>query len=297
MKQAFSHMLNDDFVETDGGELTKVRDYACLGMDGKISPERIARVIRYLDEHYADQPALSELATRAGLSEHHFHRLFSTWAAITPKDFLQCLTLSHVKRLLESGKDILETALDAGLSGPGRLHDLCVHLEAASPGELKSGGRNWTIVAGLAVSPFGTCLVAESPRGICHLAFVDAGDAGDAWKELEERWPRARLRRDDAVAAQIAGRIFARPSSRRAKRPLRAFVKGTPFQVRVWRALLEVPPGRLITYGRLASVLGQPSAARAVGSIPLMPGTAAMRSGSAGFISAARLASDCGGEM
>ena len=227
--------------------------------------ERIARVIRYLDEHRTEQPELSELAKQAGLSPSHFHRLFLAWAGVTPKDFLQCLTLAHVKESLQNGKSVLDSALDAGLSGSSRAHDLCVNLEAASPGEMKSGGEGWTIVAGYAQTPFGTCLIGESPRGICHLAFVEVSERDAAWAELKESWPSAELRRNDSAAAKIATRIFTR-RARHSRQTLRAFVRGTPFQLRVWRALMQVPPGRLTSYGRLAASLGMPSAARAVGS-------------------------------
>ena len=227
--------------------------------------ERIARVIRYLEKHHTEQPDLAVLAKQAGLSASHFHRLFSKWAGVTPKDFLQCLTLAHVKESLQNGKSVLDSALDAGLSGSSRVHDLCVNLEAASPGEMKSGGEGWTIIAGFAETPFGTCLVAENPRGICHLAFLGPGKTSAAWTELCENWPKADLRRDDSYARKIAAQIFA-PRGRRARPTLRAFVRGTPFQLRVWRALLQVPPGRLTTYGRLARKLGMPSASRAVGS-------------------------------
>jgi AraC family transcriptional regulator of adaptative response/methylated-DNA-[protein]-cysteine methyltransferase len=227
--------------------------------------ERIARVIRFLDEHHAEQPDLTALAEHAGLSPFHFHRLFSKWAGVTPKDFLQCLTLARVKESLQAGESILDAALDAGLSGPGRAHDLCVTLEAASPGEMKSGGAGWTITAGFAETPFGTCLVAESPRGICHLAFVETGNENAAWRELQENWPNARLRRDNSAATKIAALIFI--LSIRCSRPaLRAFVRGTPFQLRVWRALVQIPSGQLTTYGRLAIALNHPAAARAVGS-------------------------------
>lgn len=235
--------------------------------------DRIAGVIRYLHEHHAAQPDLAVLAARVGLSQSHFHRLFSAWAGVTPKDFLQCLTLAHVKESLRQGESVLNSALDAGLSGPGRLHDLCVNLEAASPGELKSGGARWTIVAGFADSPFGTCLVAEGPRGICHLSFVDESNEVTAWAALQEDWLNARLRRDDSAAARIVEPVFARPLSRNgqpaetsSRLQLRAFVTGTEFQVRVWRALLRISPGQLTTYGRLATAIGRPSAARAVGT-------------------------------
>ena len=228
--------------------------------------ERIAEVIRYLDERHIEQPALATLADRTGLSQFHFHRLFSTWAGITPKDFLQCLTLSHAKELLRDGQSVLDVALGSGLSGPGRLHDLCVNLEAASPGELKSGGAGWTISAGFAETPFGQCLVAEGPRGICHLSFVESENERIALAALREDWPQARLQRDESVAARLVARIFAPPSDSHSRPVLRAFVRGTPFQVRVWRTLLQVQPGTLTSYGRLATAIAQPGAARAVGA-------------------------------
>jgi len=228
--------------------------------------ERIALVIHYLDERHTEQPDLATLAEYVGLSHSHFHRLFSAWAAITPKDFLQCLTLSHARELLRKGKSVLDVALISGLSGPGRLHDLCVTLEAASPGELKSGGEGWTISAGFADSPFGRCLVGESPRGICHLSFVESEDGGAEWVELLENWPQARLHRDDSAASLLADRVFERPSRSHSRPALRAFVQGSEFQVRVWRSLLQLQPGTLVSYGRLASALDRPGAARAVGT-------------------------------
>jgi AraC family transcriptional regulator of adaptative response/methylated-DNA-[protein]-cysteine methyltransferase len=228
--------------------------------------DRIATVIRFLDEHHAEQPDLSTLAGHVKLSPFHFHRLFSAWAGTTPKDFLQCLTFEHVKELLQSGQSVLDATLNAGLSGPARLHDLCVTLEAASPGEIKSGGNGWTIVAGFGPSPFGPCLVAESPRGICHLSFVEPDDLNSAWKKLENDWPNATLRRDDATASRIAEKIFHRSNTKPSDSGIKAFVRGTPFQLRVWRALIRIPSGRLTTYGRLAETIGNPTAARAVGS-------------------------------
>jgi AraC family transcriptional regulator of adaptative response/methylated-DNA-[protein]-cysteine methyltransferase len=228
--------------------------------------DRIALVIRYLDERHTEQPDLSTLAEYAGLSPFHFHRLFSAWAGITPKDFLQCLTLSHAKALLEKGRSVLDAALLSGLSGPSRLHDLCVSLEAASPGELKSGGEGWTISFGFADSPFGQCLVAESPRGLCHLSFVESENGGAELAMLREQWPKAELYRDDTIASQLTSRIFTRPGDAHTQPPLRAFVRGTAFQVRVWRALLQIPPGMLVSYGHLAAALDKPAAARAVGS-------------------------------
>ncbi len=227
--------------------------------------ERIANVIRFLDDNHTAQPDLAKLADRVGLSVFHFHRLFSSWAAVTPKDFLQCLTLEHVKTLLHEGQTVLETAIEAGLSGPGRLHDLCVNLEAATPGEMKTGGAGLEISYGFAATPFGEALIAETPRGICHLSFV--GEDGDAaaLRFLMKQWPAAKHRRDDRNAAQTSADIFLRnPGADRP--PLRAFVRGTAFQVRVWRALLRVPTGSLVTYGRLATAVGHPKASRAVGT-------------------------------
>ncbi len=226
--------------------------------------ERIAQVIRFLDERHVEQPDLPTLAERAGLSRFHFHRLFSAWAGVTPKDFLQCLTLAHAKELLRDGESILEVALESGLSGPGRLHDLCVNLEAASPGELKSGGEGWRISFGFAESPFGKCLIAESPRGLCHLSFVE--NEKTALAGLQKDWPQAKLKRDDSAAEKIVEQVFRQRAGSEPGVPLRAFVRGTPFQVRVWRALLQVQPGTLTSYGRLASAIGKPTAARAVGA-------------------------------
>jgi AraC family transcriptional regulator of adaptative response/methylated-DNA-[protein]-cysteine methyltransferase len=228
--------------------------------------ERIAQVIRYLDEHHTLQPGLDELAHIVGLSPFHFHRLFSAWAGVTPKDFLQCLTVEHAKALLHEGQDVLSVALESGLSGSGRLHDLCISLEAMSPGELKTGGGGLNIVFGVAATPFGDCLIGECERGVCHLAFIDGDGSDAALDELRDRWPGARLRRSDRTAADLASRVFERPDHHRKRPALRAFVKGTAFQVRVWRALLRVPPGSLVTYGQLASAIGQPTAARPVGS-------------------------------
>ena len=228
--------------------------------------ERIANVIRFLDQHHTDQPDLAQLAAVAGLSQFHFHRLFSTWAGVTPKDFLQCLTLEHVKRLLLGGNNVFDTALDAGLSGPGRLHDLCVTLEAASPGEMKNGGAEMQIDYGFTDTPFGEALIAESKRGICHLSFVEGRGRNGARDLLTSEWPNAELNRTDQRAAELSAKIFARKPQDQSRPQLRASVRGTPFQLRVWRALLNIPSGALTTYGRLSAAINQPRAARAVGS-------------------------------
>ena len=225
--------------------------------------ERIARIIRWLDEHHLEQPDLAQLAALAGLSAHHFHRLFSRWAGVTPKDFLQCLTLEHARGQLRRGGSVFDAALDAGLSSPSRLHDLCLTLEAATPGEIKAGGAGWTLDAGFADTPFGICCAATGPRGIVHLAFVENADRTAAAAAIGELWPRAVLRWDDAAVRALASLIFQTAGGGAS---LKAFVAGTPFQVRVWRALLQVPRGAVVSYGQIAGAIGQPAASRAVGS-------------------------------
>lgn len=232
--------------------------------------ERVAQVIRHLRDHYEEQPSLEDLARVAGLSPFHFHRLFARWAGVTPKAFLRCLTLRHARRLLAEGRDVLGTSHAVGLSGPGRLHDLCVRLEAASPGELKSGGRGLGIDAGIAPTPLGPALIGNTPRGICHLEFLEPDEEDGAWLHLGELWPAARVTRRDASARALAERVFGgngtAPTPRRARPALKVFVRGTRFQVMVWRALLAIPPGKLLSYGDLARAIHRPGSARAVGT-------------------------------
>lgn len=225
--------------------------------------ERIARVIRWLDEHRTEQPSLAELAALAGLSAAHFHRLFVRWAGVTPKDFLQCLTVEAARGQLRRGASVLDAAQDAGLSSPGRLHDLCVTLEAATPGEVKSGGAGWTIEAGFAETPFGLCSAGTGPRGVVHLAFVETEDRAVAEAEIGALWPQAEVRWNDRAIRALTERIFRRDGAGVA---LRAHVAGTEFQLRVWRALLNVPPGAAVTYGQVAAAVGNAGAARAAGT-------------------------------
>jgi AraC family transcriptional regulator of adaptative response/methylated-DNA-[protein]-cysteine methyltransferase len=194
--------------------------------------------------------------------------LFARWAGVSPKAFLRCLTLEHARQRLAQGQDVLGTSHAVGLSGPGRLHALCVTLEAASPGELKSGGAGLCLVAGFAQSPLGKALIAESPRGICHLQFQDTA-RHTPWAILQEQWPAAEITRDDTHAQELADRIFRRtapPGSNPNPARLKVFVRGTAFQIRVWRALLAIPPGALCSYGNLARAIQAPGSARAVGS-------------------------------
>ncbi|YCM42919.1 methylated-DNA--[protein]-cysteine S-methyltransferase [Verrucomicrobiaceae bacterium 227] len=228
--------------------------------------ERIAKIIRHLDECSEEQPGLDDLADLVGLSSYHFHRLFTRWAGVTPKAFLGCLTIEHAKELLRKGESVLDTSYESGLSGPGRLHDLCVQLEAASPGELKTGGEGWVIRYGLAESPFGAVLIAEGPRGICHLSFEETTDGDALSAELVRNWASANFERDDSFAGELARRIFNPEGESDRARPIKAFVQGTPMQVKVWRALLKIPAGTLTTYGELAELIEHPGAARATGS-------------------------------
>ena len=228
--------------------------------------ERVARIIRFLDARHAEQPDLDALAAHAGLSRFHFHRLFSRWAGVTPKDFLQCLTIRHARERLRRGESVLDATLNEGLSSPGRLHDLCVTLEAATPGEIKTGGAGWMIDCGFTDTPFGSCFIGVGPRGVCHLAFVEMRDRADVAAPLIEAWPNARLRWNQTSAQKFGAQIFQPHGTNTAAVNLRAFVRATPFQLRVWRALLRVPSGVLVSYGDLASSLGHPRAARAVGT-------------------------------
>lgn len=224
--------------------------------------ERVARIIRHLDSHHEEQPDLEELAAHLGLSRFHFHRLFSRWAGVTPKDFLQCLTLEHARERLRQGESVLDAALDAGLSSPGRLHDLCVTLEAATPGEIKGGGEGWVVEAGFAETPFGLCCIGNGPRGLCHLAFVENAERATAAEAILASWPKVELRWNHALARRIANEVF-QPG---AGTHLRALVRGTAFQLRVWRALLHIPHGGVVSYGHLAAAIGCQGAARAVGT-------------------------------
>lgn len=228
--------------------------------------ETVAQIIRYLDQHQDEQPDLETLGVVTGLSVFHLHRLFSEWAGVTPKDFLQCLTFERLKAALGEGYSVLDAALDAGLSGPGRAHDLCVTLAAASPGEIKSGGANLEIVYGFASTPFGRALIGDAPRGICHLSFVEKETDAAALDGLRREWSAANFKSNDQRAVQLAAQIFGNEPWNNRPAKLRAFVRGTEFQLRVWHGLLRTPSGRLTTYGKLARDIDVPGASRAVGS-------------------------------
>ena len=232
---------------------------------------RVEAAIRYLEARQPEQPRLAEVAEHVGLSPWHFQRLFQRWAGVSPKRFLQFLTVEHAKRLLESSETVLETTWAAGLSSPGRLHDLFVTVEAVTPGEVKSGGEGLEIRWGVHPTPFGEALVAVSDRGVCQLSFGDSDETPEeALETLERRFPEARLVEVPENTAPVSERIFRRLRGERgavdAEQGLALHLRGTNFQLRVWRALLSIPDGEASTYGRIARSLGKSGAARAVGS-------------------------------
>jgi AraC family transcriptional regulator, regulatory protein of adaptative response / methylated-DNA-[protein]-cysteine methyltransferase len=226
--------------------------------------EVVRRAIAYISEHWRAQPAIEAIAQAAGVAPTDLHHLFRRWAGLTPKAFLQAITLDHARRLLRESASVLDASYEVGLSGPGRLHDLFVTHEAMSPGEWKSGGEGLTITYGFHDSPFGTALVMATPRGLCGLAFADLGEERSALADMRSRWPRARIVEDHAGTAPLAARVFS-PAAWRPDRPLRVILIGTDFEVRVWETLLAIPLGRAATYSGIAAKLGRPSAARAVG--------------------------------
>lgn len=228
--------------------------------------DRIEKAICYIEENFRGQPDLKETARAAGLSEHHFHRLFRRFAGITPKRFLRFLTAEHARELLAESRNVIDAAWESGLSGSGRLHDLIVDVYGATPGEVKGEGAGLEIRYGVHPSPFGACFVAYTRRGVCHLSFLPSGsDGGDALGEVRLRWPRAAILVDPVGSGKMAARIFG-PARKRGERPLRLLVRGTNFQVRVWEALLRIPEGCAVSYEDVARWIGAPKAVRAVGS-------------------------------
>jgi len=224
----------------------------------------MAEVINYLSQHYAEQPSLEQMASIVDLSPQHFQRKFTAWVGVSPKSFIQYLTFDHAKTMLSKGKSVLNVTHEIGVSSPSRLHDLCLKIEAASPGEIKCGGQGLAIEYGFGFTPFGECLIASSPRGIVKLVFVDASKRDQAANKLLSEWPHASIRRNDQSAIDLLEKIFNYENNEAL--PLAAYVKGTQFQLRVWSALLKTVPGELISYGQLAKNIGQPTASRAVGT-------------------------------
>jgi AraC family transcriptional regulator of adaptative response/methylated-DNA-[protein]-cysteine methyltransferase len=224
---------------------------------------RIEQAILYLENHYKDQPGIEEVAANIGLSESHFQRLFTRWAGVSPKRFLQFITSENAKELLSRSENLLDTTHQVGLSSLGRLHDLFVTTEAVSPGEYKSRGEGVTIRYGLHASPFGKCLVAVTERGICRLSFIQRETSeGDAIDELAADWRNARMIEDHRATAPLIEPVFDADARGR----LNIHLRGTNFQLKVWDALLTIPAGAVTTYEGLAERIGQPTASRAVGT-------------------------------
>ncbi len=224
---------------------------------------RIEQALVYLNTHQRHQPELSEVANAAGLSEFHFQRLFTRWAGISPKRFLQFLTKEAAKELLDRSGDLLQTTYQVGLSSLGRLHDLFITTEALTPGEYKSRGSGLTIRYGIHPTPFGRCLIGITDRGICHLGFVET-DEGEAVDGLVSEWKQARMVEDGHATGRLVDPIF--DLTKRSRSGLHMHLRGTNFQIKVWEALLNIQPGQVSTYDGIARQINQPSASRAVGN-------------------------------
>jgi AraC family transcriptional regulator, regulatory protein of adaptative response / methylated-DNA-[protein]-cysteine methyltransferase len=247
-------MLSPDRIPDLGPLARAADDYAI-----------VQRAIAFIAKNWRTQPATETIADAAGVAPDELHHLFRRWCGLTPKAFVQALTLDHARRLLRESVSVLDAAYEVGLSGPGRLHDLFVTHEAMSPGEWKAGGEGLTLCYGLHPSPFGTALVMASERGLAGVAFADAGEDKSALADMMRRWPKARYVEDAARTAPLARRIFD-PARWRADQPLRVVLIGTDWEVRVWEALLRIPMGRATTYSDIAKRVCTVKAARAVGA-------------------------------
>jgi AraC family transcriptional regulator of adaptative response/methylated-DNA-[protein]-cysteine methyltransferase len=225
----------------------------------------VRRAIGHIRGHWREQPEIEAIAEAAGVTPTELHHLFRRWAGLTPKAFLQALTLDGARQLLRDSASVLDATYEVGLSGPGRLHDLFVTHEAMSPGEWKTGGEGLTIRFGFHPSPFGSALVMATERGLAGLAFADPGEEPAALADMKRRWPRATYVEDSARTAVVAKRIFD-PTQWQQSQPLRVVLIGTDWEVRVWEALMQIPMGRLVTYSDIAGKVRSPAAARAVGA-------------------------------
>lgn len=224
--------------------------------------QRIEAAIRYLEENFQRQPDLAEIAASVHLSKHHFERLFKQWAGVTPMQFLQYLTLEYAKARLAESRSLLETTLDAGLSSPGRLHDLFVTFTAVTPGAYKQGGAGLLIQYGVHPTPFGPALLATTSRGVVALRFVGEEGETAVLAQLQQEWPLATWQVAPETTGPIVARIFSEGGV--GKRPFHLYLKGTNFQVQVWQALLTLPPGALVSYTDVARLIGRPDSVRAV---------------------------------
>ncbi|MGH6777228.1 MAG: methylated-DNA--[protein]-cysteine S-methyltransferase [Bradyrhizobium sp.] len=246
--------IHDRTLASPSSQIDALRDY-----------DSVRRAIAFISDHWRTQPTIEAMADAAGVTPDELHLLFRRWAGLTPKAFMQALTLDHAKNLLRGSASVLDAALDSGLSGPGRLHDLFVTHEAMSPGEWKTGGAGLTLRYGFHPSPFGTAIVMATGRGLAGVAFADAGGEQAALADMTGRWPKATYVEDYLATAPLAQRIFD-PKLWRADQPLRVVLIGTDFEVRVWETLLKIPMGRAVSYSDIALKLKAPKAARAVGA-------------------------------
>lgn len=227
--------------------------------------DSVRRAISFISRTWRTQPDINAIAEASGLTADELHHLFRRWAGLTPMAFMQALTLDHAKGLLRNSASVLDAALDSGLSGPGRLHDLFVTHEAMSPGEWKAGGEGLVMHYGFHPSPFGSAIVIATKRGLAGLAFADPGEEAPALEDMQRRWPRATYVADQAGTADLARRIFDRELWRPSQ-PLRVVLIGTDFEVRVWETLLRIPMGRAVCYSDIANTIERPKASRAVGA-------------------------------
>jgi len=227
--------------------------------------EIVSRTIGFISNHWREQPSIEEMSEAVSVTPDELHHLFRRWAGLTPKDFMQAVTLHNAKRMLRESASILDTAYDAGLSGPGRLHDLFVTHEAMSPGEWKKGGAGTTLRYGFHPSPFGTAVIVATGRGLAGLAFADEGGEQAALADLQRRWPLAAYIADQSITSALARRVFEE-SQWCPDQPLRVVLIGTDFEVRVWETLLRIPMGNATSYSDVARRIGAPNASRAVGA-------------------------------
>ncbi|MCH8542160.1 MAG: methylated-DNA--[protein]-cysteine S-methyltransferase [Alcanivorax sp.] len=232
--------------------------------------QRIENAMAYLVAQAGKQPSLEEVAAHVHLSPYHFQRLFCRWAGTTPKRFLQVLTLERGKSLLQEPGSLLDVAHDLGLSGTSRLHDHFVQLEAVTPGEYKRRGEGVQIDYAVHETPFGDMFVAITQRGVCRAGFVDYTSEDELLAALQKTWPKSVMTRNSATTRHVIDRFFSpgptRPPQTATQTPLSLHVAGTNFQIAVWRALLNIPPGALASYAQVARSVGSPKASRAVGS-------------------------------
>ena len=231
-------------------------------MSDEINYSRVAEAIRFLLVHFKQQPSLEEVAAHVHISSYHFQRIFTEWAGISPKKFLQYLTVEELKKEIQSSKNLIEAAEKVGLSAQSRVYDLFVNIEAVTPEEFKSRGKGIEIEYGFHETPFGDCFIANTEKGICSLHFVD-NNKEDVLTEFTKDWDNARLSENHSATRKIAEKLFYEPLQ---KHQFNLLLKGSKFKIKVWEALLKTPFGSVTTYQNIASAIGQPAASRAVGS-------------------------------